>query len=61
MFPFDFFYRLNALLSGARNTACIPTPLQANHSRFLASARTKVSCITIEYAGRHSTFGNIHS
>ena len=30
------------MLSGARDTACIPTPLQASHSRFLASARTRV-------------------
>src|SRR5687767_7735528 len=33
---------LNAMLSGARDTAWTATPLQANHSRFLASARTKV-------------------
>jgi len=33
----------NALLSGACDTVRIPTPLQANHSCLLASARTKVS------------------
>src|SRR5690348_13108225 len=33
----------NALLSGACDAVRIPTPLQANHSCLLASARTKVS------------------
>ena len=32
-----------ALLSGARDAACKPTQLRADRSRFLASARTKVS------------------
>src|SRR5687768_12816346 len=32
----------NNMLSGARDTARIPTPSKANHSRFLASARTTV-------------------
>src|SRR5688572_15040060 len=32
----------NALLSGARDAARIRTPLQANHSRLFASARTRV-------------------
>ena len=40
------------MLSGARDAARIPTPLQANHSRFLASARTKVGPHTLLWSER---------
>jgi hypothetical protein len=46
----------NALLSGARDTARIPTPLQTNHSRFLASARTRVRPRYLHLSGSDLSF-----
>lgn len=40
----------NNMLIGARDTACKPTPSQANHSCFLASARTKVGRLIFHIA-----------
>ena len=36
------FLQSRGLLSGTREAACTPIPLQADHSCFLASARTKL-------------------
>ena len=43
-----FLNGLNNLLSGARDPACRPIPLQTDHSRFHASAQTKVS-VAVEH------------
>ena len=44
--------QVNAMLSGAREDACEPTLLKANHSRFLASTRTKVN---FRHRGGHTS------